>query len=146
MTATKLFRTFLAFAGVGAVATGIQYAVLTLMVELLDAAPAASSAVGFGLSSIANYILNYRLTFRSTARHAHALPKFLAVACVGLALNTGLMALLAERAGMYYLLAQVLTTGLVLVWNFAANLLWSFREPSVGPAGTLPCSPKGPTA
>lgn len=145
-TATKLLRTFLAFAGVGAVATGIQYVILALLVEFLRAPPAASSAVGFGLSSFVNYVLNYRLTFRSNAAHAVALPKFLAVALVGLALNTGLMALLAERLGVYYLLAQVITTGLVLAWNFAASLLWSFRERGFRPARTLAGSPKEPVA
>ena len=126
--ASPLLRTFLAFAGVGAIATAAQYAILAFLVEVLGAPPAASSALGFAVSAFGNYLLNHRYTFRSTAAHRVALPKFLVASGAGLVLNTALMALLAERLRVPYLLAQVATTAVVLGWNFTASVLWSFRD------------------
>ena len=37
------------------------------------------------------------------------------------------MRLLVERWHAPYLPAQIVTTGLVMVWTFAANRLWTFR-------------------
>lgn len=119
------------FLGVGAFATGLQYALLVLGVEVLGADPVAASAVGFAVSAVANYWLNYRYTFQSDRPHRSAAGRFALVAAAGLVLNTLLMQALAGRLGLQYLLAQVLTTSAVLIWNFAANALWSFaRKPT----------------
>ena len=69
----------------------------------------------------------YHVTFRATRHHAVALPMFCAVAGIGFLLNIGAMALLTKRLGVYFLYAQVVTTGLLLLWHFAANRLWTFR-------------------
>ena len=47
-----------------------------------------------------------------------------------LAWLAGLMA--AEGSpvsGLHYLLAQFVTTGIVMLWSFWANKLWTFAEP-----------------
>ena len=38
------------------------------------------------------------------------------------------MWLLAAKLGLHYLLAQLVTTGLVLVWTFAGNRFWTFAD------------------
>ena len=38
------------------------------------------------------------------------------------------MAVLIDRGGLPYLPAQVLTTGVVLVWSFVAHKLWTFDD------------------
>ena len=44
-------------------------------------------------------------------------------------------ALLNGRWGAPYLLAQVATTGIVMLWSFTANRWWTFRGyPEVPPA------------
>ena len=66
--------------------------------------------------------------FRSQRAHREALPRFFAVAGVGLLLNGLLMRLLTHALGLHYLLAQVFTTALLLLWHFAANAAWTFRR------------------
>jgi putative flippase GtrA len=118
------------FLGVGAFATALQYVILLAGVELLGASPVVASATGFTVSAVANYLLNYRYTFRSRRRHVSAALRFALVAAAGLLLTAGLMEVLAHRAGLPYLWAQVLTTGVVLVFNFTAHALWSFAKES----------------
>ncbi len=119
---------FLYFAGVGAIGTLVQYVVLIGLAQITDISPVLTSAAGFVLGAFVNYILNYRYTFRSTKNHREAMTKFMAVALVGLILNTFIMAVATEYFTLHYLLAQILATGLVLIWNFSVNLLWTFRE------------------
>ncbi len=122
-TLAKLVR----FALVGAVATGIQYAILVVLVRGAVTGPTVASCIGFVVSAGANYSLNYRFTFRSRNRHAGAIVKFLLLAGAGLALNAGLMRLLTAL-GWNYILAQLCATGVVLLWNFFGNSLWTFSE------------------
>ncbi len=52
----------------------------------------------------------------------------MAVALVGLGINTAIMYGLTHYTGLHYLLCQVLATGVVLGWNFLANRFWTFRH------------------
>jgi putative flippase GtrA len=119
---------FLRFSAVGAIGTAAHYATLVLLVQRFHADPVGASAVGFVVGALVNYALNYRFTFASNKRHTEAMTKFFTVALIGLGVNALMMAVLAKLFGLYYLLAQVLTTGAVLIWNFAANHAWTFRE------------------
>lgn len=123
----ELVRQGISFLGVGLIATAVQYLILLALVELLGWSAVVSSSIGYAISALLNYFLNYRYTFRSNSAHHRAFPKFAVVAGAGLVLNAILMELFINKMQIYYLLAQLLTTGIVLVWNFLANRLWSFR-------------------
>lgn len=127
MSMAQLVR-FLRFAAVGAVGTVAHYALLLFMVEVLGTAALAGAVAGFMLGAVVNYSLSRMLVFDSTRPHGEALPRFLAVAVVGLGWTALLMALLVDVAGLHYLLAQFLTTALLLLWHYAGNALWTFRR------------------
>jgi len=120
------------FALVSATATAIQYVVLIALVRGLDVWPTVASAIGFVLSAGLNYLLNYHFTFRSQRRHGPAALKFVALAGVGLGINSLLMQLLLEQ-GWHYLLAQVGATAVVFLWNFMGNNWWTFGAEPAGP-------------
>jgi putative flippase GtrA len=119
-------RQFLAFATVGACGTVTHYATLIAGVSL-GTDPLVASALGWTFGAVVNYSLNYRFTFRSGLSHREAAPRFAVVAATGLVLNTLLMAV-GLRLGLYYLVAQVVATGLVLCCNFLLSRVWAFRE------------------
>jgi len=113
------------FALVGAVATGVQYVTLIVLVREAGIWPPVASAIGFVVSAAGNYLLNYYFTFRSRHSHGMAAAKFMALAGVGLAINSVLMQALVG-AGWYYILAQVCATLVVFLWNFVGNSSWTF--------------------
>jgi putative flippase GtrA len=115
------------FGLVGALATALQYVILVILVRGAGVWPPVASAVGFVISAVGNYLLNYHYTFRSRLQHGPAAAKFLVLASVGLALNAALMAVLVD-IGWHYLVAQVCVTALVFLWNFMGNSWWTFRE------------------
>ena len=119
---------FLIFAAVGVVGTIGHYVALVVLVSVGGVDPVISSALGFVVGAMINYWLNYHVTFKSTLLHTETVWKFFSVAAVGLLLNTLLMGLLVSMLRVHYLFGQVVTTGIVLLWNYLANRHWTFRR------------------
>jgi putative flippase GtrA len=117
-----------AFALVGAVAFVVHYGVLIALVEGFGVGAVAATLVGFVAGGWVSYLLNRRHTYASDRPHAEASPRFGAVALVGFGLTWLLMSVFTGRLGLPYLPAQLATTGLVLIWSFGANRLWTFAE------------------
>jgi putative flippase GtrA len=115
------------FISVGAIATIIQYAIFILLIEFFYVEAVMASAFGYGLSSILNYLLNYHFTFSSNAKHSVAALKFTIVVIVGLSLNSLIMYILVNLFSCHYLLAQIITTGVVLIFNFVVHKYWTYK-------------------
>lgn len=126
IVSAALENKFVRFLIVGGIATLIQYVTLIASVERWHWNAVLASSLGYLLSTIANYLLNYYFTFRSDNRHRVAATRFAIVAAAGLTLNALLMELLAERLHFPYVLAQILATIGTLIWNYWANSKWSF--------------------
>ncbi len=125
-------KQFLCFSGVGIIGTLAHYLTLIGLVEVVSAKAVLGSAMGFIVGALVNYFLNYYITFKSTKSHHEAIIKFFTVAVIGLILNTLIMVLATEVFALYYLLAQFIATGLVLLWNFTGNRIWTFWEKENG--------------
>ena len=121
------YRQFGVFLIVGGLSTAVQYVVLTVLVHVAGVGPVPASACGYALGAITNYLLNYQFTFRSSAAHGVAGLRFIAMAGAGLALNTAIVWTAVHPLGINYLVAQVIATGVVLVFNFVVGKLWTFR-------------------
>lgn len=126
MKPLSLIDQMLRFAFVGGLATALHYLILIALVNGAGLDVSFASAIGYTLSTLFNYAINRRLTFRSRRSHSIALPRFLWLASFGLAINTATVWLLAERWGLHYLVAQVAATALTLCWNFVAARRWAF--------------------
>jgi putative flippase GtrA len=121
---------FLVYAGVGAIGTLGHYAVLIFLVQAVQTRPFVASTFGFIVGGIINYVLNYKITFKSSKNHHQAFLQFFTVALFGLVLNSGVMWLGTEQFHVHYLIVQLLATFLVLVVNFLINKFWTFAQPS----------------
>jgi putative flippase GtrA len=121
-----LLRQFAAFSGVGILAASLHYSALVALVELVGWRPVPAALVGYGAGGILSYLLNRRHVFASARPHQEASWRFAVIAAVGFLLTYGLMHGLVDWANVPYLLAQILTTGMVLFWSFAANRIWTF--------------------
>lgn len=130
--ARAVFGEFLRFAAVGIVATLVHYSILISLVELAHAPLVPSTSVGFMFGAVLSYTLNRRITFSHQPDFGRGLLKFVAVGAVGLGLNALIVAGLA-RAGLQYILAQMVATGVVLIWNFGiARLVIFGPQPTSG--------------
>ncbi|EIC19609.1 GtrA family protein [Thiorhodovibrio frisius] len=121
----SVYRQFILFALVGAVATTVHYLFMGGLIILSAVHPVSATVAGFIAGALTGYLLNRRFTFRSRCAHRQALQRYLLVAGSGLSINTLIVAL-GIAAGLHYALAQVGATVLVLFWNFWANRYWTF--------------------
>ncbi len=124
---TGLAAQFLQFSALGLVGTALQYGILVLGVGQFKADPVVSSTIGFVAGAIANFFLAHFLTFSSTLPIWNTAWRFGVIASVGVFLNAAIMYWLVTDVNLYFFLAQVVSTGAVLIWNFAGNKWWSFR-------------------
>jgi len=116
----------LTYALVGGLATAVHYLVLVVLVELGHVGAGLAAATGASCGALAAYAGNRRFTFASSAAHARALPRFLAVAALGAATSAGLVHFGTVRLGLHYLLPQAFATAIVLYAGYVLNRRWSF--------------------
>jgi len=126
--AAGLARQFVTYAGVGVVGTLAHYSTLLVLVEWGGLTAVTGTAIGYIFGALVNYVLNYTFTYRSSLSHGVALPKFMTVAAVGFCINSLIMMIGIRWFSLYYLFVQVLATGAVLFWGFAANMVWTFKR------------------
>jgi len=125
---TEIARRFVKFAGVGVVGTANHYVVLLVLVNLLATNAIVASCFGYVVGGIVNYMLNHQFTFESSQPHILAAPKFFAIAMVGFFVNAIVMSFFLGYAKFHYLIAQILATAVVLIWNFLGNAYWTFKR------------------
>lgn len=125
-----LVRQMLAFGSVGIIAAIVHYGLLIGLVEGWRVAPVPATLVGYVAGGIVSYMLNRKLTYDSDRPHMQATWRFALVAGAGFLLTWALMHVFTRWLGLPYLRMQFVTTGIVLVWSFVANRLWTFGEPS----------------
>ncbi len=124
-------RQFTTFFGVGLVSACAHFGVLIGLVELFDFRPVPATLAGYTAGGVLSYILNRRITYASDRPHAEATWRFAVVAAIGLFLTWAFMALFIGLLGpAFYIPAQLVTTGIVLVWHFVAHKLWTFAHPA----------------
>jgi len=119
---------FVRYAAAGAIGTLFHFATLSLCVEVLHLTPVTGSIAGASVGALLNYVLNYHLTFASQQSHRVTLPRFLAVAALGVVLNGAIVKLMTEQLHVHYLVAQAVATVCVLGSGFVLNKLWTFAR------------------
>jgi len=122
----RLTRQFAAFFGVGLAAALAHYGLLILLVEAGGSHPVPATLVGYVAGGSVSYGLNRRHTYKSSRPHREATWRFALVAFVGFLLTWLLMHVLVEWLGGPYLPAQIMTTGVVMMWSFMAHKIWTF--------------------
>lgn len=115
----------------GGTAFLVDTALLTLLTELFGREHLLLwTAVAFATGLLITYLFSILWVFdnRSMKSRTAEVSVFVLIGIIGLGLTELLMWLLAQKAGLHYLLSKIVTTVLVFVWNFAAKKLLLFRS------------------
>lgn len=125
----KEFAVFIKYSAVGIIGTALDVGALYVFVDLLDIPVLVAAAMSFVLAVVNNFILNKFWTFRNDSRNFRKqFIKFFLVSVVGLVLTEICMALFVYLLGIWYIAAKLMTSVIVLTWNFLANKNWTFAE------------------
>ncbi|HSA79715.1 MAG TPA: GtrA family protein [Geminicoccaceae bacterium] len=110
----------------GGAAAATHLAVLVVLIELAASPPILASVLGFACATVVNYALQHRFVFARSRGHASYFPRYLAVTLATMTLNTLLFWTLSSGIGIHYLASQVITIGVIVPINFAANRSFTF--------------------
>lgn len=115
---------FFRYCFVGGIATIADWSVL-YVAEHMGLYYLVAAAAGFICGLACNYVLSTRMVFNgSSAKIASAGKEFLAYAgigVVGLVMTLALMFVLTDWAGLHFMVSKIISTVLVLIWNFLAR-------------------------
>ncbi|MBP3453672.1 MAG: GtrA family protein [Clostridia bacterium] len=111
----EIFR----FAFTGGVCFVVEFLCLTLLVELLHVPVLLATAIAFLISVAVNYVLCVKWVFTG-AKDGGAGVKatFLITSGMGFVLNEVFMWLMNIVLGIHYMIAKVISTLLVMIWNY----------------------------
>ena len=124
----EIFIKFFKFGIVGVSGVVVDFGVTWLLKEQLRLNKYIANSAGFGCAVLSNYVLNRIWTFHSSDPHVGIqFAKFTMVALIGLGMNNAIIFFLTERRGVKFYTAKLIATGVVMLWNFGANLLFTFK-------------------
>lgn len=122
----QLFRYFF----VGGFAFLVDYGLLVLLTEVFGLHYLVSATISFLAGLVVNYLLSTSWIFRkSTLENKWAeFLIFAVIGVVGLGLNNLLLYLLTDKLHIHYMISKLITTALVMIWNFGARKIVLFNK------------------
>jgi len=125
---TDLFQKFIKFAVVGFTGLFVDFGITWLTKEKLRIPKYVANAIGFSSAATTNYFLNRIWTFESTNPEIMLeYGEFLLISLIGLLLNTLILYLVVCKLKIKFYIAKIFAIGMVTVWNFFANVLFTFN-------------------
>ena len=123
----KNLSVFIRYVISGAIAAAAHFGLLILLVESISLNATLASAIGFCVAIFVNYSFQYHWTFRVDGPHGVFFFRYVVVTFAMLGVNTGIFWFFHEQLDAPYLLAQVVATGIVVLFNFTINLRYTFN-------------------
>ncbi len=122
----KLIHQLIKFGFVGGSAFVIDYGVMILLTEVFGINYLVSSGISFTISVIYNYVLSVKWVFDvgENRNKTQEFAVFIVLSIIGLGLNQFLMWLTVEKIGIFYMLAKIIATAIVMVYNFITRKIF----------------------
>ena len=121
----KLLNQILKFGLVGGTAFVIDYVLLYFCTEFLHIHYLISSIISFTVSVIFNYILSIKWIFDVKKKQdVKDFVIFIILSVIGLGINSLIMYVMVEKFGAYYMLSKIVSTAVVMVYNFITRKIF----------------------
>jgi len=126
---SKFKNKFFKYCVVGSFGTFVDLFFIYIFVDVFYLPVILSASISFVLAATSNFVFNNVWTFEKNNETVKAkYAKFMTVSIIGLMFTVILMYILNTLLSVWYLLAKVITSILVLIWNFYANSKWTFEN------------------
>lgn len=115
-----LIKQVLRFGIVGGLAFLIDFITLYICTDFLGIYYLISSFISFSVSTIFNYIASVNWVFNVNEKNSKSknFVFFVVFSIIGLIINQIIMWFSVEIIGLYYLLAKIISTVIVMIFNF----------------------------
>jgi dolichol-phosphate mannosyltransferase len=125
-------KRFVKFCIVGISGFGVNVGLLALFVEIVGMNKVWAQVPSYQISILTNFAFNELWTFSD--RRTPGLRSFLMraikfnlVSQVGWGINLGVYYLALNRAGIYYIVSQIIAIAVATMWNFFSNVIWTWK-------------------
>jgi putative flippase GtrA len=122
----KMIAKFIKFCIVGGSGMVIDFTVTYICKELIRMNKYLANALGFIIAASTNYMLNRLWTFHSHNNIPVEYVKFIAIALIGLGINSAVIYLLVEKLKIHFYLSKLFAIGVVTIWNFFMSYFFAF--------------------
>ena len=123
----EILMKFIRFGVVGFSGVFVDFGITFIGKELLKIQKYVANAIGFTVAASTNYVLNRVWTFHShNPEIAMEYFKFIVISFIGLGINTLILWVLVSKFKQNFYLSKLFAIGVVTVWNFVANILYTF--------------------
>ena len=120
----KKFISYFFVGGMAAIVEWITFAIANVFLNYM-----ISTVISFIIATTANYILGRVLTFKDYKKKKSDVIGVFIVSGVGLLLNMLFMHILIDMLHFpIEILAKVICTGLVFLWNYISRILFIYKE------------------
>lgn len=128
----KILTQLAKFVVTGVIATAIDWAVFYVLVYMVKMDPLVAQLFSFLLSTLFNYYSNTRWVFDTTKNKTRQrlMTEFFIISVVALGISEALLALMINVMSMNDMLAKVLTTAVVMVFNYITRKLFLEDRPA----------------
>jgi len=121
-------RSFFLYLIFGGLATLIDWSSFALATYSAGLSYLISVIISFSLGSITNFYLNKRLNFKNEYKKwYYQFIVYLIIALLGLSITLVLMWLLVDNLFIEKMFARIITTAIVLIYNFLGHKYITFR-------------------
>ena len=122
----KLIAQIFKFGVVGGTAFLIDFGVMIALTELCGINYLISSGISFVVSVIYNYILSVRWVFEvdENGDKRKEFVIFIVLSLIGLGLNQLLMWVFVSMIHIFYMVAKIIVTAIVMLYNFITRKLF----------------------
>lgn len=121
-----MIKVLMRFAISGGLATAIHSILFVGLIEWFSMRPLFAAGVAFSVALLVSYGMNYHWTFSVSGPHRVMLPRFVAVAILGLCLNLGITYTVVDVLGYWYGYALLLVVTFVPLMTFVLSKFWVF--------------------
>jgi putative flippase GtrA len=130
-----LLQQFIRYVGVGGMAFAADFSLLYLLTDRAGLYYLLSATLAFCAGLLVNYLLclAWVFDFRRMQSRLHEFSIFAAIGIAGLLLNTLLLWLLTDFAGLHYLLSKLFAAAFILFFNFSLRRWLLFSPPANAP-------------
>jgi len=121
-------KLFIGYMICGTIATLVDLGFLYIFTEFFKIWYFYSSFFSYLLGLITSYNLNKHLLFKNKSKQVvKQFSMFTIILLVGLVLNQTILYTLVEVFDLWYVLAKIITAGIVVFWHFFANKNLTFK-------------------